>query len=133
MSSRAAAPIGAGSVGRGLGRGAAPGGRAARGACVPHATARRGTRPSRPRRGARAGDGKFNLGESEHDYRVPDGGVHRERPRGVWLATAAIVVEIVSPGDESMEKLPFYARQRVDEGAVRLSIPKKAARCTGSR
>ncbi len=59
--------------------------------------------------------GKFNLGESEHDYRVPDGGVHRERPRGVWLATAAIVVEIVSPGDESWEKLPFYARQRVDE------------------
>jgi len=59
--------------------------------------------------------GEFNLGESEHDYRVPDGGVHRDRPRGVWLATAAIVVEIVSPGDESWEKLPFYARQRVDE------------------
>ena len=59
--------------------------------------------------------GRFNLGESAHDYRVPDGGVHRERPRGVWLATAAIVVEIVSPGDESWEKLPFYARQRVDE------------------
>ena len=33
----------------------------------------------------------------------------------MWLATAAIVVEIVSPGDESREKLPFYARQRVDE------------------
>ena len=59
--------------------------------------------------------GRFNLGESEHDYRVPDGGVHRERPRGAWLATAAIVIEIVSPGDESWEKLPFYARQRVDE------------------
>src|SRR5204862_6599662 len=52
---------------------------------------------------------------SEHDYRVPDGGVHRDRPRGVWLPTAAIVVEIVSPGDESWEKLPFYARQLVDE------------------
>lgn len=59
--------------------------------------------------------GEFNLGESEHDYRVPDGGVHRGIPEGVWLATAAIVVEIVSPGDESWEKLPFYARQRVDE------------------
>jgi Uma2 family endonuclease len=59
--------------------------------------------------------GAFNLGESEQDYRVPDGGVHRQRPHGVWLATAAIVVEIVSPGDESWEKLPFYARQRVDE------------------
>ncbi len=62
--------------------------------------------------------GRFNLGESEHDYRVPDGGVHRERPRGVWIATAAIVVEIVSPGDESWEKLPFYARQRIDEVLV---------------
>lgn len=59
--------------------------------------------------------GEFNLGESEHDYRVPDGGVHRDIPQGVWLATAAIVVEIVSPGDESWEKLPFYARQLVDE------------------
>lgn len=58
---------------------------------------------------------EFNLGESEHDYRVPDGGVHRERPRGVWFATAAIVVEIVSPDDETWEKLPFYARQLVDE------------------
>ena len=35
--------------------------------------------------------------------------------RGVWLSTAALVVEIVSPGDESWEKLPFYARHRVDE------------------
>ena len=42
-------------------------------------------------------------------------GIHRERPRGVWFATAAIVVEVVSPGDESWEKLPFYARQGVDE------------------
>ncbi|MDP2709794.1 MAG: Uma2 family endonuclease [Solirubrobacteraceae bacterium] len=59
--------------------------------------------------------GEFNLGESEHDYRVPDGGVHRDRPRGVWLPTAALVLEIVSPGDESWEKLPFYAQRGVDE------------------
>lgn len=59
--------------------------------------------------------GEFNLGDSEHDYRVPDGAVHRERPRGVWLSTAALVVEIVSPGDESWEKLPFYAAHGVDE------------------
>ncbi len=59
--------------------------------------------------------GEFNLGESEHDYRVPDGGIHRDRPRGVWLATAALIVEIVSPGDESWDKLSFYARQNVDE------------------
>ena len=59
--------------------------------------------------------GEFNLGESEHDYRVPDGGVHSAIPRGIWFPTAMIVVEIVSPGDESWEKLPFYARHRVNE------------------
>jgi Uma2 family endonuclease len=59
--------------------------------------------------------GRFNLGESEHDYRVPGGGIHRDRPRGAWFPTAAIVVEIVWPGGESWEKLAFYARQRVDE------------------
>lgn len=59
--------------------------------------------------------GEFNLGESESDFRVPDGGVHRSRPRGVWFATAALVVEIRSPGDETWEKLPFYASHRVDE------------------
>ncbi len=61
---------------------------------------------------------EFNLGASEHDFRVPDGGLHRERPRGVWQSTAALVVEIVSPGDESWEKLPFFARHSVDEIVV---------------
>jgi len=59
--------------------------------------------------------GEFNLGQSEHDFRVPDGGVHRARPRGVWFPTAALVIEIVLPGDESWEKLPFYAHHGVDE------------------
>ncbi|MGO9901431.1 MAG: Uma2 family endonuclease [Solirubrobacteraceae bacterium] len=58
---------------------------------------------------------EFNLGESDHDFRVPDGGLHRPGAAGVWLATAALVVEIVSPGDETWEKLPFYAAHRVDE------------------
>lgn len=59
--------------------------------------------------------GEFNLGESEEDFRVPDGGLHRTIPRGVWHSTAALVVEIVSPGDESWQKLPFYAAHHVDE------------------
>lgn len=59
--------------------------------------------------------GEFNLGVGEDDFRVPDGGLHRELPRGTWHATAALVVEIVSPGDESWQKLPFYAAHRVDE------------------
>jgi len=58
---------------------------------------------------------EFNLGEDERDYRVPDGALHRIEPRGIWHPTAALVVEIVSPGDESWLKLPFYAAHRVDE------------------
>jgi Uma2 family endonuclease len=58
---------------------------------------------------------EFNLGESEHDFRVPDGGLHRPGASGVWLSTAALVVEILSPGDESRQKLPFYAEHHVDE------------------
>ena len=58
---------------------------------------------------------EFNIGESEHNFRVPDGGLHRGRPGGAWVATAALVVEIISPGDESWEKLPFYADHGVDE------------------
>jgi len=56
----------------------------------------------------------FNLGEAG-DYRVPDGGLHRERADRVYYATAALVVEIVSPGDETWEKLGFYASHQVDE------------------
>jgi Uma2 family endonuclease len=33
----------------------------------------------------------------------------------MWHPTAALVVEIVSPGDETRAKLPFYAARRVDE------------------
>jgi len=58
--------------------------------------------------------GEFNLGEPD-DYRVPDGGLHRPGPDELWNATAALVVEILSPGDESWEKLPFYAEHHVDE------------------
>ena len=58
---------------------------------------------------------EFNLGESEHDFRVPDGGLHRPGAAGVWHATAALVVEILSPDDESWQKLPFYAAHDVGE------------------
>lgn len=59
----------------------------------------------------------FNIGDPD-DFRVPDGGLHRGRPSGVFLATAAMVVEVVSPGDESYAKLAFYARHGVDEVLV---------------
>jgi Uma2 family endonuclease len=58
---------------------------------------------------------EFNLGDSQDDFRVPDGGLHRARRWGTWEHTAPLVVEIVSPGDETWQKLPFYAAHRVDE------------------
>jgi Uma2 family endonuclease len=59
--------------------------------------------------------GEFNLGESEQDFRVPDGGLHRPGASGIWHPTAALVVEIVSPEDETWKKLSFYAAHGVDE------------------
>jgi len=56
-----------------------------------------------------------NVGRSEEDYRVPDLALHRPGATGVWHPTAALVVEIVSPDDESWKKLPFYAAHRIDE------------------
>lgn len=60
------------------------------------------------------GSGPFNLGEPD-DYRVPDRGYHRSLPTTTWVPAAAVVVEIVSPGDETWDKLTFYAAHGVDE------------------
>lgn len=57
----------------------------------------------------------FNLGESAHDYRSPDGGLFRDSSDALWNPTAALAVEILSPGDETWDKLPFYAAHDVDE------------------
>lgn len=54
---------------------------------------------------------------ADDDYRVPDLIVSRPAncsKRGVD-ATAELVVELRSPGDESTEKLPWYAAQGVTE------------------
>lgn len=58
---------------------------------------------------------EFNVGGSKSDFRIPDGGLHRSQPRGVWIATAALALEILSPDDETWQKLPFYAAHHVDE------------------
>jgi Putative restriction endonuclease len=62
--------------------------------------------------------GQSILGEGEHDFRVPDSALHRPGAHGTWHPTAALVIEIVSPGDESWEKLPFYAAHHVDEALI---------------
>lgn len=60
------------------------------------------------------GIGAFNLG-TEDEYRAPDGGLFRDRSTATWNPTAALALEIVSPGDETWDKLPFYAVHHVDE------------------
>jgi Uma2 family endonuclease len=59
--------------------------------------------------------GQSNLGEGEHNFRVPDSALHRPGAHGTWHSTAALVIEVVSPNDESWDKLPFYADHDVDE------------------
>jgi Uma2 family endonuclease len=63
------------------------------------------------------GKGVFNLGVPDN-YRVPDLGFTRDRTNAPFLSTAALVVEIVSPDDESFEKLPHYAECGVDEVVI---------------
>jgi len=58
--------------------------------------------------------GPTNIGVPT-DYRVPDAAAFREWTDRVWYPSAAIVVEILSPGDESRAKLPFYHRAGVEE------------------
>ncbi len=59
--------------------------------------------------------GEVNIGEGKQNYRVPDGALRRPGASGMWHPTAALVIEIASPGDESWKKLPFYAAHGVDE------------------
>jgi hypothetical protein len=58
--------------------------------------------------------GQFNVGGADN-YRVPDGGLLRPGPDELYSPTAALVAEIVSPGDETWAKLPFYATHQADE------------------
>lgn len=61
--------------------------------------------------------GEFNLGH-KGDHRIPDLGLHRDPSMGVWHETAALVVEVLSPHDETFQKLPFYAQHRVREVVI---------------
>ena len=59
--------------------------------------------------------GPVNVGLGEQDHRVPDIVVLRERTNIVWVPTAAMVVEVRSPGDETYEKFGFYHARGVEE------------------
>ena len=58
--------------------------------------------------------GLFNLGEPD-DFRIPDLGFHRTRDYRDYMPTAALVVEVLSPRDETFKKFGFYAAHAVDE------------------
>ena len=55
-----------------------------------------------------------NIGEPG-DFRVPDRAYFRSGGLEIWNPTAAIVVEVVSPGDESRLKFAFYHRAGIEE------------------
>lgn len=60
------------------------------------------------------GQTETNIGEPE-DFRVPDLSFVRSAADTAYAVTAALVVEVVSPGDESWRKFAFYAAHEVDE------------------
>jgi hypothetical protein len=57
----------------------------------------------------------FNLGDGRDDFRIPDFGLHEGTPRGIWIRTAVVVGEVLSPDDETWQKFGFYARRGVEE------------------
>jgi len=58
--------------------------------------------------------GAFNLGGAE-DYRVPDLAVREPGSDAVYLPTAKIVIEVLSPDDETFAKFDFYGAHGVTE------------------
>lgn len=60
------------------------------------------------------GSGPLNIGRPD-DYRVPDRAYLRTTGVDLYQPTAAIIVEIVSPGDETRRKFDFYYNAGVEE------------------
>lgn len=58
--------------------------------------------------------GAINVG-TPHNYRVPDYAYYRSPPTETFVDHVEIVVEVVSPGDETYAKFDHYAAHRVDE------------------
>jgi Uma2 family endonuclease len=76
---------------------------------------------------ARAADleavaGGVNLGD-EDSYRIPDASLHRRGSGGAFVGSAALAVEIRSPGDDTDRKIAFYAERGVE--AVLIVDPRK--------
>jgi Uma2 family endonuclease len=70
---------------------------------------------------------------TKDDNRIPD--LTLQRPQDAqpqWQPTAALAVEILSPGDETMQKLPFYAAHHIDELLI-IDPQKKSVQWLGLR
>ena len=67
--------------------------------------------------GLEATVGGVNIG-AQGNYVIPDASLHRPGAGGVYVPTAALAVEILSPSDDTWEKLPFYAGHDVEELAI---------------
>jgi Uma2 family endonuclease len=60
----------------------------------------------------------INVGTDKFDCRVPDLGIYHpdtSRTSPAFLTTAVLVVEVLSPGERSLEKLDFYEDHGVRE------------------
>jgi Uma2 family endonuclease len=73
--------------------------------------------------GLEATVGGVNIGE-QGNYAIPDASLHRPGAGGTYVATAALAIEILSPGDDTWEKVPFYADRSVEELAI-VDPPKR--------
>jgi Uma2 family endonuclease len=91
---------------------------AARSAGATSAAGRWSRRAAILRRTARAAglwpSGALKIGHPD-DYRVPDRAYLRDRDTALFAPTAALVVGIVSPDDETRSKLAFYFAVAVEE------------------
>lgn len=72
--------------------------------------------PRADRAGLR-GRGPANVGTPD-DYRVPDQSYYADHTTRAYHPTADVVIEIVSPEDESREKFDFYFRVGVQEVGI---------------
>lgn len=58
-----------------------------------------------------------NIGTPQ-DFRVPDGVLCATAPDAVYVPTALLVVEVLSPDDETFAKLPFYAARGIHDVVI---------------
>lgn len=82
-------------------------------------------KPAARRTGLRATT-TFNLGHAR-DFRIPDAGLV-SLPGRIWYDTAELVVEVLSPGDDTFDKLDFYTAHGVRE-LLALDWRNRSVRC----